>query len=107
MNEWFGPEVARLFPWLSLMSLAAISAIWIERGQHRKLVTGIYVLSIAFGGLLLAAGLTARVVEQPGHVAGPLLMSGVVITAVFAATWPVVRNGYAKAEQRKILARDM
>jgi hypothetical protein len=107
MNEWFGPETAPWFSWLSLMSLVAITSIWIEKGRHKTLVTTIYALSTAVGGLLLVAGLVATIVEQPGYVSRPLQMSGFVITAVFAATWPVVLGGYRKAEQRKILARDM
>ncbi|HUF74344.1 MAG TPA: hypothetical protein VMR74_15785 [Gammaproteobacteria bacterium] len=107
MSEWFSPEVGPWFSWLSLMSLVAITSIWIERGQHKKLVTGIYIISVAVGGLFLVAGMVARVVDQPSYVVRPLLMSGFVITAVFAATWPVVLDGYRKAEQRKILARDM
>ena len=107
MNEWFGPELAPWFSMLSLMSLVAGTAVWIERGEHKKLVTGIYAISTAVGGLFLVAGLIARLVDQPQHVVWPLLMSGVVITIVFVATWPIVLNGYRKAEQRKILARDM
>jgi hypothetical protein len=107
MNEWFGPEAAPWFSWLSLMSLVAITSVWIEKGQRKKLVTAIYALSTAVGGLLLVAGLVATIVEQPAYVSRPLLMSGFVVTAVFAATWPVVLGSYRKAEQRKILARDM
>lgn len=107
MTEWFGPEVGPWFSLLSLMSLAALTSIWIEKGQHRAAVTGIYIASVAFGVLLLLAGLIARLIEQPAYVSGPLLTSGVVITAVFAATWPVVLQGYARAEQRKLVARDL
>lgn len=107
MNEWFGPDVAQWFPWLSLMSLVALVAPWVAKGRHKTLVTGIYVASIAFGVLLLAAGLIGRFIEQPEHVSGPLTLAGVVITVVFAATMPVIVKGYAKAEERKIVARDI
>lgn len=107
MNEWFGPDVGPWFSLLSLMSLVAITSIWIERGQHKRIVTGIYALSTAVGGLLLVAGLIARAGDQPTYVAFPFLLSGFVITVVFAATWPVMLNGYKKAEERKMLARDL
>jgi hypothetical protein len=107
MNEWFGPDVAQWFPWLSLMSLTALVAPWVAKGRHKRLVNGIYITSIAFGVLLLAAGLIARFLEQPQHVSGPLMLAGVVITVVFAATMPVIVQGYAKAEERKMLARDI
>ena len=107
MNEWFGPETSALFPWLSMMSLVALTSIWVERGQHKKAVIGIYIASIAFGLLLLVSGIVARVIEQPVWVTRPLLMAGVLITVVFAATWPLIAKGYAKAEQRKTLARDI
>jgi hypothetical protein len=107
MTEWFGPELGPWFSLLSLMSLVALTSIWIEKGQHRKTVAGIYIVSIAIGGLFFVAGVIARMVEQPEYVSGPLLLAGVVITVVFAATWPVVVKGYARAEERKVLAKDL
>jgi hypothetical protein len=89
------------------MSLAAITSIWIEKGQRKKLVMSIYGAAIAFGCLLFVAGAVARMLDQPAYVVGPLMLSGIVITVVFVATLPVVVNGYAKAEQRKMLAKDM
>ncbi|MGD8339244.1 MAG: hypothetical protein PVH89_00600 [Gammaproteobacteria bacterium] len=107
MNEWFGPEVARWFSLLSLMSLVAITSIWIQRGQHKKLVTGIYVVCLSIGGLFLGASVLARILEQPSYVVRPLLVTGIVVTVCFAATLPVMRKGYAEAEERKILAKDL
>ena len=107
MTEWFGPEVGPWFSLLSLMSLVACVAPWVARGEHKSLVTGIYVSSLATGGVFLGAGLLARFLDQPSYVVWPLTLAGIVITACFAATLPVVLKGYAEAEQRKIVARDM
>ena len=107
MTEWFSPETSLWFPYLSLMSLVAITAIWIKKGQHKRLVTGIYIACLGVGCLFLVAGLIARWIGQPDHVAGPLLLAGVVITVCFAATMPVMLRDYAKAEQRKMLAKDI
>ena len=107
MNEWFGPEIGPWFSLLSLMSLTAGVAPWVAKGQHKSLVTGIYYASIAFGCLLLGGGIVAELTGQPGYVSGPLLLSGLVITIVFAATMPIIFKGYAEAEERKMLARDI
>ena len=107
MSEWFGPDVGPWFSLLSLMSLAAGVAPWVAKGQRKALVTGIYIGSIAFGTLLLVAGIVAWFAEQPPYVSGPLLLAGFVIALVFAATMPVIVKGYAEAEARKMLAQDI
>lgn len=107
MTEWFSPEVGPWFSMLSLLSLYACTAPWIAKGQHKTLVTSLYFSAIGLGLVFLVASLIARLLGQPQHVVWPLLMSGVVITAVFVAVMPTIFRGYAQAEQRKIIARDI
>ena len=107
MTAWFGPQVSPWFSMLSLMSLVACVAPWVARGQHKALVKGIYMASVAFGALLLVTGIIARFLGQPDYVSDPLVLAGIVISIVFAATMPVMLKGYAEAEARKIAARDI
>ena len=107
MNEWFTPEIAPWFSMLSFFSLLAIASIWIEKGQYRTLIMSLYVGSLGFGIAILGAGIVARFIEQPPHVTFTLLRTGVVFTVIFGVMIGVVRAGYAKAEQRKMLAQDL
>ena len=107
MTEWFSPQVGAWFSLLSLLSLYSCTAPWIAKGQHKTLVTSLYFAAIGLGVLFLGAGLVAKLNEQPSHVVGPLLLSGAVITLVFVLVMPAVYKGYAAAEERKIVARDM
>lgn len=105
--EWFSLETARWFSLFSLLSILAGAGYWIEKGQYKRLVTTLFYAAIAFGGIMLMASFVARIVDQPAHVIRALTMTGVIITVVFGVTLGVVYRGYAKAEQRKILARDI
>ncbi len=107
MTEWFGPELGRWFAYFALFSLLALVAPWVEKGRHKRLVMSLYVGSLGIGCVLLGAGLVARVLEQPTHVVRPLVVTGIVMTAVFGLMLGVVRSRYGKAEERRILARDM
>lgn len=107
MTEWFTPETARWFSFLSLLSLAALTAPWVHQGRHKTFVMSLYFASIALGALLLAVAGIASLAGQPAWVVRPLLLSGVVIAAVFAGTLGNVRASYTKAEERRMLARDL
>lgn len=107
MSDWFSPEVGRLFSLFSLLSLLALVAPWVQRGKHKALVTALYIAGLGLGVVLLVAGGVARWAEQPAYVVRPLSLAGLVITVVFAVMIGVVLKGYAEAEQRKMLARDI
>jgi hypothetical protein len=107
MDPWFLPETARYFSFFSLLSLMALMSFWIKQGRHRHLVIGSFYTSIGLGVAFLLAALVAWRVGQPEHVSGALAMTGLVIAVVFAATLPVVYKGYAEADQRRIIARDI
>lgn len=80
---------------------------WIEKGRHRKLITSLFYAGLGFGGIMLVVGALARVADQPAHVTMALTVTGAIITIVFGLTIGVVHRGYAQAEQRKMLARDI
>lgn len=107
MNDWFSPETAQYFSFLSLMSLMALMSWWVRQGRHRSLVIGSFIASIVLGAGLLAAAAIAWFVDQPGYVTGPLALSGAVITGVFAATIRNVRSSYDEFDQRRIIAKDI
>lgn len=107
MTEWFEPEAGRWFALFSLLSLLAATAPWIAKGQFKTLVTSLFVAALAIGCVLIGLGIYARATGQPTHVVGSLQTAGFVITIIFGVMIGVVRSGYAKAEQLKIIARDM
>lgn len=105
--EWFSPETARFFSLFSLLSILAVTSHWIEKGRHRKLITSLFYAGLGLGGILLVVGVLARIADQPAHVTTALTLTGAIITIVFGSTIGVVHRGYAQAEQRKMLARDI
>ena len=107
MTEWFSPEAGRWFALFALFALFGAATPLIVKGIYKKLVISIVFASIALGAALIALSFVARAVEQPVHVIRPLMVSGFVLVFVFGTMFVVVRQGYAQAEQRKILARDM
>jgi peptidoglycan/LPS O-acetylase OafA/YrhL len=107
MDAWFPPEAARLFSFFSLMSLMALMSTWIKQGRYRRLVIRSFYASIGLGVAFLIAALVAWDFGQPEYVIGALAMTGLVIAVVFAAMLPVVNKGYAEADQRRSLAKDI
>jgi hypothetical protein len=106
-DAWFSPEAARLFSYLSLLSLCSLFAIPARRGQLRRLATGVWNTVIGFGLILLAAGSTAIAIGQPAYVSRSLLISGFVVGIVFASTRRAVMRGYDEAELRRTVAADL
>ena len=104
-DAWFSPEAARLFSYLSLLSLCSLFAIPARRGQLRRLATGVWNTVIAL--VLCAAGSTAVAVGQPTYVSRSLLISGFVVGLVFASTRRAVMRGYDEAELRRTVAADL
>lgn len=106
-DAWFSPETARLFSYLSLLSLCALFAIPAGKGRLRALAMGVWnavmglaVLLLALGGLALAGG-------QPAHVGRSMLLSGLVVGVVFASTRRSLTRGYDEAELRRTVAADL
>lgn len=106
-DVWFSPETARLFSYLSLLSLCSLFAIPAKRGQLRGLAVGVWIAAIGSGLLMLAGGGLAFAVGQPSHVSGPLLLSGLTVGFTFAVTLRGLLRGYQEAELRRTVAADL
>ena len=106
-DAWFSPDTARLFSYLSLLSLCSLFAIPASRGQMRGLAMTVWSTVIGLALLLLAAGVVAAAVGQPAHVSRALLLSGFVVGFTFAITLPGLLRGYTQAELRRTVAADL
>ena len=106
-EAWFSPDTARLFSYLSLLSLCSLFAIPAKGGRLRGLAFGVWNAVTGVAALLLAAGGIAVVAGQPAHVGWALLLSGFVVGVVFAATRPVLHRHYHEAEVRRTVAADL
>ena len=106
-DAWFSPETARLFSFLSLLSLCSLFAIPASSGRLRGLAVGVWTAVIGLGVLLLAGGGIALAAGQPEHVSRALLLSGLLTGLIFAATLPGLLRGYSQAELRRTVAADL
>ena len=106
-DAWFSPEAARLFSFLSLLSLCSLFAIPARRGRLRGVAVIVWNSVMAVSIVLLAGGGVAVATGQPPHVSRALLLSGVVVGFVFALTRRALLRGYHEAELRRTVAADL
>lgn len=76
------------------------------RRRARTLVLGAMKAGVVLGVLLLAAGMAALLTSQPYGVMYPMLLSGVILVAVFGGLLPGTRRAYADHELRRMRALD-
>jgi sugar phosphate permease len=106
-EAWFSPDAARLFSYLSLLSLCSLFALPAKRGQLRGMVMSIWNTAIGLGVVLVMAGVLAAVGEQPPHVTRTLLLPGFIVGLVFVVTRRGISQDYDEAEIRKTVAADL
>lgn len=85
----------------------AVAGTLAQRGRARRVVLGVHVAILATGLVALAAGIVAVSMGQPYHVFYPLLLIGVVISAVMGSLWPAMRRRYMDAERRHLEAEEI
>lgn len=107
MEAWFSPEFAQKLTWLSMFSFLSLLAIPAVHGLFRRAVLATWLSAIALGLLCLGAFAAGRVQGQPDFVLSPLLVVGVVMTAVFCGTLPSLIKAYREVETRKTVAQDL
>ncbi len=90
----------------SLGLLGAIIGTLAGIGRARRFTITFQVLGIMGGVVCLIAGVVALIVGQPYAVYYPLLLCGLIGTVVLGALLPVVRNGYAQHELRRMQSVD-
>jgi len=106
-DTWFSPDAARLFSYLSLLSLCSLFAVPARRGKLRSVSLGAWNAALGLAALLLAAGAFAAASGQPTHVSRALLMTGFVLGTVFALTRRRLVGSYEEAELRRTVATDL
>jgi hypothetical protein len=78
----------------------------VARRRARTFTLGAMRAAVALGVVLLGAGLVALATSQPYAVAYPILLSGVIMVAVFGGLLPGARRAYADHELRRMRALD-
>lgn len=78
-----------------------------NRGKARGAMLGSQLTLAIVGVVLLFAGLSAWLLGQPFHVGYPLTLVGFILGVVMGALYPVMRNRYREAEQRKLAAAEL
>lgn len=107
IEQWFSPDVARYFSFLSLLALLAYFQPLAEQGKARALVLGSYFGATGLALLLCLAGLIAALMAQPSHVYGTLLFAG-GLTAILLAyyDWKMIQT-YKEADLHRSVASDL
>jgi hypothetical protein len=106
-DAWFSPDTARLFSYLSMLSLCSLFTLAARRGRLRGLAIGVWNAVTALGLTLILAGAAAAMVNQPVYVSRALVLSGLLVAVVFAVTRRRLLKEYLDAEVRRTVAADL
>lgn len=87
--------------------LGGISGSLASKGKGRGLAFGTLYTMAGLGGLLLMLGLSSLSLSQPYHVYYPLLLGGVLFTALGLGLIPQLKRTFVQAELRKMKAMDV
>ena len=86
--------------------LGAVIGILSSRGKGRRATMGVLWLMLILGACCLVAGIVAVILQQPYRVYYPLLLIGILATALPAALMRTVRRRYENLELRRMSAVD-
>lgn len=87
--------------------LGGLSGVLSPQGKGRRFILGAMLIYIVLGVLLAATGIVALFTGQPYAIWYPFLLTGIIFSVVVGAVFPIVRNNYKAAENRKIAAKSM
>ncbi len=87
--------------------LGAMIGLLSGLGKARRSVISLSVGLVAFGVACLVAGLVAWLVSQPYAVYFPLILGGVICTAVVGGSLPGICRHYQAMELRKMASMDV
>jgi hypothetical protein len=114
--------VAQVEPWFENQALAgallgggfgifggvygSLLGLLAPRGRARGLMVAVHWTALSLGVLLLVAGVTALVSDQPYGVWYALLLPGAIVTVVMGCLTPVLHIVYRQAEHRRLEAEE-
>lgn len=114
MNEWWTAQQSGLIGGIVGSGVGLLGAAYgvtagffAPKGKHRTTINAIFWLAIAVGAIGLLTGTIALIDKQPYHVWYPLLLIGVICTAVFIPNHIAVRRRYTQAEHRRFEAESL
>ena len=82
--------------------LGAVAGALAPKGKGRGFILGAFTFLTAVGAANLLLGIYAVIERQPYGIYYPLLLIGVILTAICGSLRPVVRKRYEEAERRKM-----
>jgi hypothetical protein len=92
----------------SLMGILGGLAGWLApKGVGRSWMVGAFGVFLLGGLVSLCFGIYALTCGQPYGIWYPLLLCGVLFTALTGGLLPVLRRRYAEAEQRRLEAENI
>ena len=104
---WFSPSMAHWFVYFSLFSLFSVLGHYTRQGRLRRTVTGAMAVGAAIGVVLLAAMVMSAIEGQPRYVLVVLGIPGIVMSVVFLVTLVWLPREYARAELRRMAAKEI
>ena len=114
MISWWTDQQTGLFGGIAGSALGilgglfgAITGICTPRGKCKGLVYGLSALMIGAGIIALISGVAALLMRQPYAVYYPLILIGVICTAVIGGLMPVIRRRYREADNRRLEAEEL
>ncbi len=87
--------------------LCALIGVLSGLGRARQLVISLCVGLFAFGAVCLVAGVIAWFISQPYAVYYPLLLAGIILTAVVGGNLPGIIRRYRDIELRRMTSMDL
>ncbi len=85
-------------------ALVVATSLLTPRGKAKGLLTGAYMLLACIGAASLLFALIAALTGEPRNVVVPLLVPGIVLTAVMGIFSPQIIREYQHFEFRKLAA---
>jgi hypothetical protein len=85
-------------------ALVVATSLLMPRGKAKGLVTGAYLLLASLGGACLLGAAFAALAGEPGFVIRPLLLLGVLLTAIMGLFSTAAVGEYQQFEFRKLAA---
>ncbi|MFO0851749.1 MAG: hypothetical protein U0871_24770 [Gemmataceae bacterium] len=113
-EPWFSEQMAGLVGGLGGGGLGSLAgcygglAGWLApKGKAKGFVFAVHWAFLLLGVAALAVAVTALAVGQPYHVWYVFLLPGLLFTLLFGLLFPVIRQRYREAEERRMTAEDM